>query len=362
MWLGGVLMVVACGGFVSRIQAATLNILPFGDSITKGVYDSTTNNNDPTLGGYRSYLEMLLQDAGLVQGTGYDMVGDFLDSATPGYDQDHYGSPGAQAAQDTDYGGGNIVKSIKYALDNNLAFNPGTVQPNRVLLHIGTNTVNGDGNSVTAPTTGANAQFDALMGSIRSRYDNGDFAADAQFVLGLNMGHNSYIWPQAWASGSNLRNTVANVFAYNQHIRDYVAGLLNGDTEDQAFASHLSIADMFAVALADLKLDWLADLFTSGDQLLLESMIDPDDDGYVDWVNHLDETDATFSLISGNMSDYLNAELQGWRILHPEDLGYAIMANVWFNSMSNVPEPMSLVLLSAGAVLMAARRRRGAAA
>jgi len=54
----------------------------------------------------------------------------------------------------------------------------------------------------------------------------------------------------------------------------------------------------------------------------------------------------------------VNMDLLGDNI-HPTNLGYAIMANVWYNEMAAVyiPEPGSLGLVLAGSGLLLQRRR-----
>jgi len=63
-----------------------------------------------------------------------------------------------------------------------------------------------------------------------------------------------------------------------------------------------------------------------------------------------------------DMYDALNPAVDLADNLHPNDAGYAIMANVWLNgieSLQSVPEPSCFALLALGSVTLLGRRRMG---
>lgn len=103
--------------------ATTVNIMPLGNSITRG-YGSGPNPEEANFNhGYRSYLDASLNAIGY----NFDFVGTLLDGTQSGFDfdYDHQG-----------YGG--------YRADQLLGVLPGdlsSTQPHVILLHIGTNDV-----------------------------------------------------------------------------------------------------------------------------------------------------------------------------------------------------------------------------
>jgi lysophospholipase L1-like esterase len=96
--------------------AGTIEIMPLGDSITKGVHGSTDN------AGYRNDLAELLD----TQSVDYDFVGGENDGS--GFDTDHEGHGGWRADE--------ILAEINGWLNSH--------RPNIVLLHIGTNDISSD--------------------------------------------------------------------------------------------------------------------------------------------------------------------------------------------------------------------------
>jgi lysophospholipase L1-like esterase len=316
----------AAGSFVLApleprlLLSGTPLILSLGDSITRGVIHNVDN---PNPSGYRYYLQNLLNDTDF----DYDFIGNKHDGHS-GMDPDHWGSQGSQAAVSSWYdGGATEVKGLKDDLDNQRVYDVNSQQPDFVLLHIGANTLSHYSSSVTDPYSGANAQFDALMDSLRRGLDDGEFASDVTFLI-------AQIVPRGGWDVNNLDQTgdaIANVAAYNQHIADYLDDLIHSDDlADRDFASHLQLVDMYSITTADLDQQLLADLFTAGNTDLLLDQIDPDADGLVDWFNGLDESDPApdTSDIQGR-NDFVFDDQN----VHPTELGYAIMAQVWASAL-----------------------------
>ena len=110
-----------------------LNVMPLGDSITSGVEDVIGSNSTPEAGsrkGYRQPLYNMLVNAGYA----VDFVGSRNDGsgASPGYDHNAEGWPGATSAQIA----GTVPGPDGFAgVGDALDANPADV----ILLHIGTN-------------------------------------------------------------------------------------------------------------------------------------------------------------------------------------------------------------------------------
>jgi hypothetical protein len=312
-------------------QAAVLNIMPLGDSITFGQGSSTGN-------GYRGPLQALLNGTN----TAYDIVGT-LQNGTPDIDPDHYGIPGIKAH---DFGDPN--KSLRDQLDINNVFPTLTTAgqaPDRVLLHIGTNSFNGGGSGA------AGVELDRLLRALTTT-DPG-----STHYIGADGNHDIILARILPKAGNPLSpNTDGGVYsALNQHQArvkssfDYNYGgpsnpnWANGiqsvvDARAQ-YAGRVNLVDMFRIDVDSLNLQYLLDQFGTALSITttaeMRNILSPEDDllngnasDWVDWVLNYDEVNNTF----GPGTDGINLDLFApGDTIHPGDLGYAVMAQVWFD-------------------------------
>lgn len=338
-------------------QAASLNIMPLGDSITFGVGSEAT-------GGYRQYLFNNLSGANTV-----DMVGTLADPGSASFDNDHFGISGieaddANAASDSSGlifqlkdGGTGVLQQLNTA---------GTT-PDVILLHIGTNSRSTDITKVTRSAreeaaiskltrlvTYLDAELDAIGATntkivvaqiIPSAFKQGDVTGSTD--------------PLDTASQSTLSLMWQYNFLTNSGVSDRgIPGMIGA--LDSGISNRLLTTDMFRINISDLNTTLLASQLgiTEGDLL---TAIDPDSTGYVDWVLDYNELTNTFGTTPTRNTNLWADEL------HPTDMGYAIMAQVWENTLIDngladaIPEPASLALLAIGGIAMLGRRSRRSA-
>lgn len=147
-----VLLVLISGLFFNGTARAQIKIMPLGNSITSG----KTGGSAP--GGYRDDLTTLLDN----EGVNYDFVGSMSDGV--GFDADHEGHDGETAA----YLSANIEGWLS------------TYNPEIVLLHIGTNDIQGevpietirnDINSIINKIHGYNSNISVVLASVIPRKD-----------------------------------------------------------------------------------------------------------------------------------------------------------------------------------------------
>lgn len=383
-------------------MADTLILNSQGDSITFGVERLPTPANSSD-GGYRYHLDLLLMGGSLPGGfDDYRFLGGLTDvnfqggsSAT--HADTHYGIRGIEASaigrglyEGGDPTSGDLLDFGNEPGENSLAFrnanrgsssgyfpfNPdGATEfftPNRELIHIGTNTLAQINNlyanpndtidlQATAVAAEASWQLGDYLGTLGGIFDSTSGGEDTKFyvartipLLGDFWGSGTQTADGAAADGNIVGELQASyLYAYGDGatpglgIDEVVAGL------STATADRIEIVDMFRIDVNDLDMDYLAASqgLTVGEVLAL---IDNDGDTYVDWATGIDESDfASLSSVTG-----VNLNLIGDGV-HPTDLGYAVIANVWYNELT-VPEPTSgLALLAAAGCLLTLRRRTG---
>jgi len=312
---------------------AALRIMPLGDSITFG-QGSTTGN------GYRGPLQALLDGTT----TAYDFVGTL--QAGTGIDLDHYGIPGIKA-----HDFGNPNKSLRDQLDINSVFptlQAGGNEPDTVLLHIQTNSFNGGGGGNPAGT-----ELDRLLRALTTTNTG------SAHYIGADGSHEillAHIIPKAgnttapntdggtYAALTQHQARVKSSFDFNYggpSNTSWVNGISTIATGRTQYIGRVKLVDMFRIDVDSLNLQRLLDEFGAslGVTTLSEmrGVLSPDDDllngntsDWVDWVRNYDEENNSFGL----ETDGVNTDLysQG-ETIHPGDLGYAVMAQVWFDNM-----------------------------
>lgn len=385
-----------------------VNINPLGDSITFG-----TNDVAAEIGGYRFYFEDLASSNPLFN---LNFIGNRTEGT--GSDTEHWGVPGAQAQRDRDLGTDlpGMLRAVHNITDATVqsttpelaAFDPANGKLDAMFIHAGTNSVPGPietttgsqnkfgtdnafdgmknlllaGSGVSANATGATASFPTINNAngVHAQLSNSS-VANAQshvFVAGIIP-----LFEDFGLQGGSLLNTYNGIGDYNSKVKN----LLDTDTtlNDAGSSVTYHYVDMFSITVDELDLNWLAGLFTDTDNNVTQQDIDdlidlisPDAEvggtDYVDWGLGFNEatwdegalgTDETVytgfntNILGDRKADEPGEDPSG---IHPTDLGYAIMANVWYNAAAPVlvPEPSSMLLILAGSTLMFARRRRSA--
>jgi lysophospholipase L1-like esterase len=311
---------------------AALKVLPLGDSITFG--SESTNGN-----GYRGPLQALLNGTNTI----YDIVGTLQDG-TPDIDPDHYGISGIKA-----HDFGNDSKSLYRQLQiNNVldTLDTAGTYPDTVLLHIGTNTFNGGGGGDPA-----GVELDFLLRALTttdtgSGFYSGDNGTD-NIVL-------ARILPKA--GNTTAANTDGGVYsALTQHQArvkssfdynygglsnpNWANGIASVATNRSQYLDRVSLVDMFRIDVDSLNIQYLLNEFGSGLGITtaqeMRDILSPEDDtlngnaaDWVDWVLNYDEVNNAF----GPGTDGINTDLYApGDTIHPGDLGYAVMAQIWFN-------------------------------
>lgn len=381
-------------------MATTIELLPLGDSTTFGVGSDTdglpTNSNpDDDLGGYRFYLDNLL-------GAGFEFVGNRsvgTGTSSNFSDNENFGVRGGQAQADGNFGGyapsllTGINDSGPGVTSQDAAFNTSVTNPNGAIIQIGINSLPSDGFDFSGPSnanrleqqvSAAVADFSTFLdgdasrpNGLINRLSDGSFANDAHLFIAL-------IFPRLDGDTSNpnsieryLNERQGRIVAdYNNRIKTEVESRMGPGGE---LEGRVTFVDLYSIALVELDLQALADEFYAGDLGLLDAAINPDDDAadggleYVDWTSMIgfDEgeydngtylSDQDLQEGSSTSPSLLNAntDLLGDG-LHPSNLGYAIIAQVYNDAIQThyIPEPSSMaLLLGVGGLLLGRRRRR----
>jgi len=382
------LVTAACllaAGSAVQVQAAPVNYLVLGDSISDGV--GATN-------GYSYYLQDLFVENGLVHGVDYDFIGGqvvdqfdtpstFLSDGVTPFDADGWGIGGHTAAstpnslraataslaydfQNSRYDDATIVGSNDGIFTNNVSGSRVQAVANVVLLHIGTNQLNDEEVSPstqldpgTTATASALPQLDNLFTELRIAWDNGDIATDARIMV-------AQIVPRG--RGNNADSTsdhgLRNSARYNALIQGIIDDLPEADTDDIAFkALFTDLTDMFQIEATQELADSLG--VTLG-------QLDNDGDPWVDWVagqntangsiTALDEANPLSLPAQGGSGPTIleNSVLLNPDRVHPTDVGYDLIAHQWYNALLSegiVPEPSSMALLALGGLALLRRRR-----
>ncbi len=331
--LFAVTAVAATMAIAAPTDAAALRIMALGDSITFGQGSSTGN-------GYRGPIQDLLN---AVPG-GYDMVGT-LQNGTPDIDPDHYGISGIKAH---DFGDPN--KSLRDQLNINSVF-PTLIgagnEPDKILLHIGTNSFNGGGGGDPA-----GVELDRLLRALTTT------SPASTHYIGAD-GNHEIILAHILPKGGNplSANTDGGVYsALTQHQArvkssfdynyggasnlNWAQGLTTIAASRAQYIGRIKLVDMFRIDVDTLNLDLLLIEFGASLGITtpaeLRDILSPEDDllngnasDWVDWVMNYDEVNNSF----GAGTDGVNSAIFApGDTIHPNDLGHAIMAQVWFNS------------------------------
>ncbi len=306
--------------------------MPLGDSITFGL--GSTHGN-----GYRGYLQALLNGTN----TDYDIVGTLQDG-TLDIDRDHYGIPGIKA-----FDFGNVNKSLRDQLNINNVFptlEAAGQTPDTILLHIQTNAFNGNGGgdpagvelerllrglTITDPGSshyiGLNSNPEIILARIIPKAGNPALPnTDGGVYSGLTQHQarvkSSFDFNYGGASNPQWANGIDTIVASRPE-----------------FDGHIRVVDMFRIDVDTLNLQYLLNEFGSSLGITttqeLRDLISPEDDtlngspvDWVDWVMNYDEVNNTF----GTGTDGVNSVLYApGDTIHPSDLGYAIMAQIWFS-------------------------------
>lgn len=351
------------GGYA---QAADLNILQLGDSLTYGL--GATGNSDNDLG-YRLTLQQFLFN----DGVDYDMLGGFGpgvvspdDPSAPTYtgvttisdgmggmrtlDLDHFGWSGARAdGSDTERALGSALRlaNTHSAVDfqngagqdvnpyGGLVGDMTQVAPNVIFLHIGTNSINNIGDNEYDNSTSAPARMDDLLQTLEDELTAGRIAADARIVIAdiIPRMRNNFEPDDIDPGDFDLVN---EVFLYNAQVDGLIA------ERGAAFQARVDRVSMFEIEVTQDLLDALG--------LADDSLINIDGDIYVDWVTGTYNENTNTGTVTGVNLDLFNDDG-----IHLTQLGYDIMAYQWYQS---IPEPGSLALLGVGGLALIARRRR----
>jgi hypothetical protein len=407
-------------GLAGPAWANTIEILPFGDSITFGSESDTSGLANPSgadsgLGGYRFYLDRSLDALPSLTFPSFDFVGNRADgTGISGFaDNQHFGVRGATAATDTP-GGSSFRPSMLTAIDNafdgptnsiNAAFDTSVTNPDAVLLQIGINRLlnrrlsdlAGSGSDVNARIEATvDRAFDGFVklldgdngsgrgdgntgprtGLITALNDNSVFAADAHLFVAQILPRSDGFGGSAGSNdGIVTSRQPAMVADYNKRVKDELLSRMGPGGE---LEGRVTFVDLFSITLAELDLTVLADEFFSGDETALRLAINPEAEGgtdatdFVDWIY-----DENFAFDEGkydegtlpvtddlvNPAGDSNNEILMRDQLHPTNLGYAITAQVWANALEEayiIPEPSALSLLAVGGLVLAGRRRRRA--
>ncbi len=312
---------------------AVMHILPLGDSITFGEGSSTGN-------GYRGSLQDLLNGSS----TDYDIVGT-LQNGTPDIDPDHFGISGIKA-----HDFGNVTKSLRDQLNINTVFptlaGAGNA-PDKVLLHIGTNTFNGGGGGDPA-----GVELDFLLRALTTtnpgsaHYIGADGAHDIILARILPKAGNPLAANTDGGVYSALTQHQARVkssFDYNYggpSNLNWANGIESVATNRTQYIGRVSLVDMFRIDVDSLNLQFLLDEFGTSLGITttaqMRDILSPEDDllngnatDWVDWVLNYDEVNNAF----GPGVDGVNSDLFApGDTIHPGDLGYAVMAQIWFDN------------------------------
>lgn len=384
--------------FVGTATAATIEVLPMGDSITVGVGTDTSgvptqgegDTTDNDVGGYRFFVDRRF-------GSNVEFVGN--SSRGSGFtgsgftDNEHFGVSGASASLD-ESGMPSMLTGIDNAGPNatgsDAAFDTNATNPDSILLHIGINDI---GKSLP-PRQGNESQEDRADRALEMAVDrfetllDGDTStsrtglvsrlADTNFFASDAHLFGAFITPRTDSTGTVMRRRQPSLVA---EFNSLVKGLIEEDRSGSgdALENRVTFVDLFSIRIDDLNLGALANEFYGGDQAQLLAAISPEDDtldgegvDYVDWVDSVTAFDegnyegGTFlqeTRIFGGTGENTNYNLMEDG-LHPSNLGAAIMAQVWSDALLQqypaIPEPGATALILAGGGLLLFRRCRHA--
>jgi len=371
--------------------AADVTVMPVGDSITWGdpwgptVYDLTAD-------GYRGDLQSILDSRGF----DYEFVG----PNASGPDGFNNGATPPSSADTTDFkidpdhlalggsGVGAFSSVFKYN-SNDILW--GTQAPDHLLFHVGTNNVHRlDPNSGDYQTKLAGLRQDVsnMLNQVGSHYNNGD---PNPLTAGTKTGL-ARIIPRDGA--------VQASYDYNQQLDSAVADV----TADAGFKNGIRLVDMYKIEVSTLETARIAQNLSMTETAVLNA-IDKDSDEFVDWMIDADASDSdgfdeSMSPDAAGQEDQLEANLDLFLetrpnieevtdpaitdldnpnrfsgdsgvlpddditfefrrsesgpgsvdTIHPSDLGYAVLAEVW--SAKFVPEPATLSLFALGGAVV----------
>lgn len=303
----------------ASLNAATINILPLGDSITYGSGSSTG-------AGYRGPLQSLMSMHGL--------TGDFLGTQQAGdysfagleFDADHEGYPGAEAASLKTNQLPNHVhasNSLINYLETSNTWENLAAAPDFVLLHIGTNSTGTDPLRTDDPDEVGPAPENSATNQLRRLLA---YLAD-QPLLEQSKILLAKILPKVDDSGG-LEAREAR-YQNSMHYNSLLPGILaefaaSSDSAEQSLASRAVLVDMSAAG------SWLID--TNGNGIL-------------------DSPNPDTGLLTSDG-------------IHPADAGYALMGRTWFQEIlssggaTSLPEPSTAAMLLVAAAGLLVRQRR----
>lgn len=392
------LAATAFAGFsaLGSARADTLVINTHGDSLTFGVEEGPRPPGDSN-GGFRYHLDLMLTGSVPSGFTDHQFIGGLTDAnfeggpnPSTGADS-HYGVRGIEAFGigrglfENPGDGDTIAFATNEPGHNSMAFrveNRGATfgyypfgnpeqTPDRVLVHLGTNTLlqvsNIYADADDSPedqafdiATEASWQLGQYLGVLDDAFDSNAQADDTKLIITRVLPLTRDFWGD-WENGVQGERApdgtsvgeLQATFLYN-----YGDGVTSGLGMDEVFSDlpaevseRIEFVDMFRININDLDLAYLAALEGVSEAVLL-TMINTDADPYVDWAEGIDESD--YSSLTGYTGDNLNLIGDG---IHPTDLGHAIMANVFYNGL---PEPSTGLVLLAAIGLLRPRRRRAA--
>ncbi len=205
--------------------------------------------------------------------------------------------------------------------------------PDVVLLHIGTNSIGTQSNTV-AKSVDALA---TLLSTLERDWRDGLIAEDAKIIVAKIL---PLLSGNVGIPFADFR-FINNSYLYNEAIDGLILGL------SPDFRSQITTVSMSEIEINQGLLDSLG--------LADDSLLNPDpSDNFVDWITgeYDESTNTGFVPFSIPPVNSANTNLFGNSdFIHPNSLGYQVMAYQWFTAMKQagvVPEPSSLLLFILG--------------
>jgi len=227
------------------------------------------------------------------------------------------------------------ASSVVFSSNPNATANWIPSVPDVILLHIGTNTIGRQDETVEESVDALALLFSALERDWRS----GLIAADAKIIVSEILPKST---PSVGAIFADFR-ILNNSYLYNESIGVVI------DRLAPDFRSRITSVSMYEIEITQDLLDTLG--------LSDDSLLNPDpSDNFVDWITgkYNESTNTGFAPFTIPPVNSANRNLFGSSdFIHPNSLGYQVMAYQWFQAMKQVgivPEPSSLILLSMGAL------------
>ncbi len=239
----------------------------------------------------------------------------------------------------------------------------GNGRPSAITLHIGTNSI------AESPGIAIDRQLGQTLETYQLLTTTTDPSTGSTYLASDVDIYLAKILPKI-EGGTTLEEVYNETLAYNQQIESFNSpGSRDADIYGNLSASFLDnivIVDMFAILVSDVSAGVAQALGISEADVL--AAIQKDDDEFVDWVL----ADANSSINEGstdplaaNAIASANFDLLGDE-LHPNELGYAVMGEVWtlaFQANGSIPtgvipEPATAAVLAMGAGGLLLRRRR----